>query len=160
MCLWNTDAPGGNKVKIWQKSLIHTFWPHSTPRGMWCQWSVRNPYMKLRSKFGYCIITQTLNIALCFISGTELWTDGRTDKQRDGQMIRLLDAFQAGGIKNVLFHILTMYCMYGKVCHTAKSDCFPFLFSICPKNKLSYSGEKNKYSSPVIINRNFYSSWI
>ena len=20
MCLWNTDAPGGNKVKIWQKS--------------------------------------------------------------------------------------------------------------------------------------------
>ena len=22
MCLWNTDAPGGNKVKIWQKSLL------------------------------------------------------------------------------------------------------------------------------------------
>ena len=21
MCLWNTDAPGGNKVEIWQKSL-------------------------------------------------------------------------------------------------------------------------------------------
>ena len=21
MCLWNTDAPGGNQVKIWQKSL-------------------------------------------------------------------------------------------------------------------------------------------
>ena len=24
MCLWNTDAPGGNKVKIWQKSYILT----------------------------------------------------------------------------------------------------------------------------------------
>ena len=42
MCLWNTHAPGGNKVKIWQKSLSPTFWPHSTPRGMWCLWSVRN----------------------------------------------------------------------------------------------------------------------
>ena len=43
MCLWNTDAPGGNIVKIWQKSLSPTFWPHPTPSGMWCQWSVRNP---------------------------------------------------------------------------------------------------------------------
>ena len=25
MCLWNTDAPGGNKVKIWQKSLSPIF---------------------------------------------------------------------------------------------------------------------------------------
>ena len=41
-CLWNTDAPGGNKVKIWQKYLSPTFWPRPTPRGMWCQWCVRN----------------------------------------------------------------------------------------------------------------------
>ena len=26
MCLWNKDAPGGNKVKKWQKSLSPTFW--------------------------------------------------------------------------------------------------------------------------------------
>ena len=25
MCLWNTDAPGGIKVKIWQKSQSPTF---------------------------------------------------------------------------------------------------------------------------------------
>ena len=31
MCLWNTDAPGGNKVKLWQKSLSPTFWPRPTP---------------------------------------------------------------------------------------------------------------------------------
>ena len=43
MCLWNTDAPGGNIVKIWQKSPSPTFWPHPTPRGRWCQRSVRNP---------------------------------------------------------------------------------------------------------------------
>ena len=65
MCLWNTDAPGGNKVKLWQKSITPTFWPRPSPRGMWCQWSVSNHYMKLQSKFGYCMTTQTLNIALC-----------------------------------------------------------------------------------------------
>ena len=43
MCLWNTDAPGGNKVEIWQKSLSPIFWPRPTSRGMWCQRSVRNP---------------------------------------------------------------------------------------------------------------------
>ena len=37
MCLWNMDAPSGNKVKIWQKSLSPTFWPRPTPRGMWCR---------------------------------------------------------------------------------------------------------------------------
>ena len=42
MCLWNMDAPGYNKVKIWQKSLSPTIWPRPTPRGIWCQWSVRN----------------------------------------------------------------------------------------------------------------------
>ena len=52
--------------------------------------------MNLRSKYGYFIITQTLNIAL-FVSGIELQTNGRT--------IRLLDApggpFRPGGIKTV-----------------------------------------------------------
>ena len=62
--LRNTDAPGGNKVQIWQKSLSPKFWPCPNLRGMWCQWSVSNPYMNLQSKFGYCIISQTLNIAL------------------------------------------------------------------------------------------------
>ena len=64
MCLRNTDAPGGKKVKIWQKSVSPTFCPPH-PRGMWCHWSVRNSSMNLQSNFGYSIITQTLNIALC-----------------------------------------------------------------------------------------------
>ena len=33
MCLWNTDAPGGNKVQLWQKSKSPTFWPCPTPQG-------------------------------------------------------------------------------------------------------------------------------
>ena len=27
MCLWNTDAPGGNKVKIWQNLQVLHFDP-------------------------------------------------------------------------------------------------------------------------------------
>ena len=37
--------------------------------------------MNLQSKFGYCIITENLNIALCKRDGI---TDGQTDKQTDG----------------------------------------------------------------------------
>ena len=98
MCLWNTDVPGGNKVKIRQKSLRPTFWPSpAQPRGMWCQWSVRNSYMNLRSKFCYSIITQTLNIALCKRDGiTDRQTNGRTDDPITRCPRR---TFQAGSIK-------------------------------------------------------------
>ena len=58
--------------------------------------------MNLQSDFGYYIITQTLNIALCLLAGRNLRTDKRTDRQTIG---RLLDAprltFQAGGIKKL-----------------------------------------------------------
>ena len=55
--------------------------------------------MNLQSKFGYCIITQTLNIAL-FESGTELRTDRQTDKRMDNPITRCPQrTFQAGGIK-------------------------------------------------------------
>ena len=66
--------------------------------------------MNLQSKFGYFIISHTLNIALCKWDGI---MDKQTDKRTDRQMFRLtLDAprrtFQAGGkIKNkyiICFH--------------------------------------------------------
>ena len=53
--------------------------------------------MNLQSKFGYCIITQTLNIALCKRDGiTDRQTDGQTDKQMDGRTIQLL--YAPGGL--------------------------------------------------------------
>ena len=57
--------------------------------------------MNLQSKFGYCIITQTLNTN---VSHFVCKRDGIVDRQMDnGQTIRLLEApkrtFQAGGIK-------------------------------------------------------------
>ena len=104
--------PWRNKVKIWQKSLSPTFWPRPTPRSMGCHWSVRNPWMNLQSKFGYCIITQTLIIGLCFYAGrnygqtnrqTDGGTDGRTNWQMDNPITRYpRQTFQAGGIKMML----------------------------------------------------------
>ena len=36
-------CPWRQQRQKWQKSLSTTFWPHPSPRGMGCQWSVRNP---------------------------------------------------------------------------------------------------------------------
>ena len=61
--------------------------------------------MNLQSKFGYCIITQTLIIALCLKAGrnygrTDRQTDGQTDKRTDDPITRCpRRTFQAGGIK-------------------------------------------------------------
>ena len=82
---------GGNKVKIWQKSLSPTFWLHPTPRGMWCQWSVRNPYMNLQ----YMLVTVS-SPKLSIVSGTDL----RADKLTYDPITRCpRRTFQAGGIK-------------------------------------------------------------
>ena len=75
------------------KPLSPRFWPRPTPRGMWCQWSVRNPWMNLQSKFGYCKTIQTLNIALLSKRGRNY---GRTD---DPNTRCPPWTFQAGGIK-------------------------------------------------------------
>ena len=68
MCLWNTDAPGDNKVKTWKKSLSPTFLPCPQPRGA-------------------CDVSE--------VWGTHRWTgqtDRQMDRQTDGRTIRLLDA--------------------------------------------------------------------
>ena len=57
--------------------------------------------MNFQSKFGYCIITQTLNLALLFVF--ELRTDGQTNGRADRRTIQITRCprrtFQAGGIK-------------------------------------------------------------
>ena len=57
--------------------------------------------MNLQSKFGYCIIIQTLNIGLCLYAGRNYGqTKRRTDNQTDDSITRCPgQTFQAGGIK-------------------------------------------------------------
>ena len=57
--------------------------------------------MNLQSKFSYCIIIQTLNVALCLKAGWNYaQTNGKTDGQTDDPITRCpRRTFQAGGIK-------------------------------------------------------------
>ena len=105
MCLWNTDAPGGNKVKIWQKSLSPTFWPRPHTQGHGMSVKCEEPIDELTVQVWLLYDHQNFKYCTSFVSGTELRTDGQTDRQTDG---RTDDpntrcprrTFQAGGIKN------------------------------------------------------------
>ena len=84
MCLWNMEAPGGNKVKIWQKSASPTFWPHPTPGAcdvseVWGTHRVQVWWLYHHRNFKYCTL---------FVSGTELRTDKRTNRQTDDPITR------------------------------------------------------------------------
>ena len=105
MCLWNTDAAGDNKVKVWQKSLSPTFWPHPIPGAC----DVRKVWGTHRWTYSPSLVTVSSPklLILHFVSGAELRTDGQTDGRTDRHTIRLLDApatFPAGGIKIVFWH--------------------------------------------------------
>ena len=92
MCLWNTDALGGNKVKIWQKSLSYILTSPHTKRHVMsvkCEEPLDEltvpfwlPLLYLHPNFNY------LNL---FVSGTELRTDGRTDRRTNGRTDRRSD---------------------------------------------------------------------
>ena len=68
MSLWNMDAPG-NKVQIEIRQNLSKSYIFTLPIPGACDvskvWSIPISYMNLQSKFGYCIISQTLKIALC-----------------------------------------------------------------------------------------------
>ena len=111
MCFWNTDATGGNKVKIRLNFKVLHFDP--TPHPGTCDVSEgEQPLYEFTVKFGNCIIKQNLNIALCLKTGRNY---GQMDKLADGRTIRFLDVFgrpRAGGIKRSLLVILgTVTCI-------------------------------------------------
>ena len=123
-------SPAAIKLKSGKIFKSHILTPPH-PRAMWRQGSVRNPWMNLQSKFGYCKTTQTLNIALFSVplghreineswnlesclykAGRILRTDGRADGRTNRQTDGRTDdpntkcprrTFQAGGIKMFWF---------------------------------------------------------
>ena len=77
MSLWNTDAPDDKKSNYGK--VLH-FDPTPSPGG--------HAMLVKCEKFldGYCITTQTLNIALCMRDRiTDRLTDRQVDKQTDRQ---------------------------------------------------------------------------
>ena len=120
MCLWNTDAPGGNKVKLWQKSKSYIFIP---PHHQGHVVSVKSeiPLGGLTVQVWLLYDHPNLKYCTLLISGTELRTEGRTN----GQTNRRTDdpntrcprwTFKAGGIKN---------CCWGAfpLTHKKKTNC-------------------------------------
>ena len=87
MCLWNMDALGSNKVKIWQKSQSYILTqPH--PTGHVMSVTCVEPIGELAVQVWLLYHHPNFKYCTLFVSGTELWTDKRTDRR----MIRLLDA--------------------------------------------------------------------
>ena len=78
MCLWNMDVPGGNNVKIWQKSPTP---PQGHVMSVKCEQKPLDELLYHHPNFKYCTL---------FVSGREL--QRQVDRQIDGRMIRLLDA--------------------------------------------------------------------
>ena len=95
MCLWNTDAPGSNKVKIWENSLSPTFWPCPTSKGHVMSVKCEEPIDDLTIQVWLLYHHPNFKYCTLFVSGTELRTNRRTIRQTDGQTngrtIRLLD---------------------------------------------------------------------
>ena len=81
MCLWNTEAPGGNKVKLWQKSLSPTFWPD--PQGHVTSVKCEQPLDELTVQVWLLYDHPNFKYCTLFISVMELRTDGQTDKTDD-----------------------------------------------------------------------------
>ena len=64
MCLWNLDAPGGHKNSKYDKNLQVLHFDSARPQGHVISVKCEEPIDELTAKFGYCMTTQTLNIAL------------------------------------------------------------------------------------------------
>ena len=96
MWLWNTDAPGGNKVKLLTKNSKSYILTPPHPKGH--VMSVKNEQPLDEHTVQVWLLYDHPNFKYCtlFISGTELGTDrrtnGRTDIRTDGQTIQTLDA--------------------------------------------------------------------
>ena len=122
MCLWNTDAPGGNKVKIWQKSLSPTFWPRPTPGA----WDASEVWATLRWTYSPSLFTvwlpklKILHFVWKWDGITHRQTDRQTDGQTDDPNTRCpRRTFQAGGIKRIC-PLYPHVCVGGKSCTMAQ----------------------------------------
>ena len=73
------DVPGGNKVKILQKSLSPTFWPPPNPEGQVMSVKCKDSIDELTVQVWLLYQNPNLKYCTLFVSGTELRTDGLSD---------------------------------------------------------------------------------
>ena len=95
MCFWNTDDPGGNKVKIWLNSKFHIL-TLPDPQGHGMSVKCEQPIDELTVQVWLLYDHPNFKYCTLFVSGTELRTDGQTEDPNTRYPRR---TFQAGGIK-------------------------------------------------------------
>ena len=78
-------CPRRQQSQIWQKSLSPTFWPHPTPRGMWCQFKCEESIDELTVQVWLLYHHPNFRYCTLLVSGTELRTDRRTDGRTNGR---------------------------------------------------------------------------
>ena len=93
MCLWNTDAPGSNKVKYGKNLQVLHFDP-TPPQGYVMSVKCEEPIDELTVQVWLLYHHPNFKYCTLLVSGTELRTDRRTDNTRCPRR-----TFQAGGIK-------------------------------------------------------------
>ena len=81
------DAPGGNKVKIWQKKSYILTPPH--PQGHVMSVKREEPIDKLTVQVWLLYHQPNFKYYTLFVSGTELRTDGQTNRQSDYSIYRV-----------------------------------------------------------------------
>ena len=79
MCLSNMDDPIGNKVKIWQKSLLHFDPAPPHPQGHLMSVKCEEPIDELTVQVWLLYHHPNFKYCALFVSKTELQTDRQTD---------------------------------------------------------------------------------
>ena len=102
------DAPGGNKVKIWQQSRKSYILTPPHPQGHGISAKCKEPIDELTVQVWLLYHHPNFKYCTLFVSGTELRTDGQTDRRTDDPITRCpRRTFQAGGHKKVyLFRLM------------------------------------------------------
>ena len=84
MCLWNTDAPAATKSKYGKNLQVLHFDP-APPPGVCDVSEVWEPMDELTVQVWLVYYHQNFKYCTLFVSGTELRTDGQTNRRTDGQ---------------------------------------------------------------------------
>ena len=147
MCLWNMDAPGGNKVKIWQKSLGPTCSPCPTPRGMWCQ--CEEPLDELTVQVWLLYLHPNVNYWTLYAGRNYGQTDGQTNNPITRCPQR---TFQAGGIK--IYLILTQLKHFYSQDMLTKANCS----ASCPWSMLAMLARLAVIQNNKLVSKFYFKS--
>ena len=127
MCLWNTDAPGDNIVKIWQNLLSPKFWPRPTPRAQVMSVKCEKPLEELTVQVLFLYDHPNLKYCALYVSRMELRTDKWTNRRTLWTPYIWLMCCAFVALYNYIFLILKLYLNIPLL----RPFCFCSVFKVC-----------------------------